>query len=210
MLTGRRNNNSLVPLKMREDMFQDAFFSSSWHEFDESRNQMMKKNSDFWDAVDADMKKFERDIAALEADMDTRMAPHRPSVPSWAVAEHQRHNWPVLDVKPKGQVGHMSDRIRESREAWEVEVDVSEYDPERVRLSVAGDVVTVHAETAKENTSNTFRQSTTIHSLTKRFTLPPGCDPDYISSRLSAQGILLVTCPRKLYLDGASPKAVRW
>ena len=27
---------------------QDAFFSSSWHEFDESRNQMMKKNSDFW------------------------------------------------------------------------------------------------------------------------------------------------------------------
>jgi hypothetical protein len=36
----------------------------------------------------------------------------------------------------------------------------------------------------------------TIHSLTKRFTLPPGCDPDYISSRLSAQGILLVTCPR--------------
>ncbi len=28
----------------------------------------------------------------------------------------------------------MSDRIRESREAWEVEVDVSEYDPERVRL----------------------------------------------------------------------------
>jgi hypothetical protein len=36
----------------------------------------------------------------------------------------------------------------------------------------------------------------TIHSLTKRFTLPHGCDPDYISSRLSAQGILLVTCPR--------------
>ena len=27
---------------------QDAFFSSTWHEFDESRNQMMKKNSDFW------------------------------------------------------------------------------------------------------------------------------------------------------------------
>jgi hypothetical protein len=28
--------------------FQDPFFSSTWDEFDESRNQMMKKNSDFW------------------------------------------------------------------------------------------------------------------------------------------------------------------
>ncbi len=27
---------------------QDPFFSSTWDEFDESRNQMMKKNSDFW------------------------------------------------------------------------------------------------------------------------------------------------------------------
>jgi hypothetical protein len=33
-----------------------------------------------------------------------------------------------------GQASHLSDRIKESREAWEVEVDVSEYDPERVRL----------------------------------------------------------------------------
>lgn len=209
MLTGRRNN-SLVPLQMREDMLKDPFFSSTWDEFDESRTLMMKKNSEFWDAVDADMKKFEMDIAALEADMEARMAPHRPSIPSWAVPDNQQHNWPVRDTKKKGHVGFVSDRIRESNEAWEVEVDVSEYDPDKVRLSVAGDVVTVQAETARENTVNTFRQSSTIHSLTKRFTLPPGCDADYISSRLSAQGILLITCPRKLYLHGPSQKAVRW
>ena len=28
-----------------------------------------------------------------------RMAPHRPSLPSWAVPDDQHHNWPVLEVK---------------------------------------------------------------------------------------------------------------
>ncbi len=32
-----------------------------------------------------------------------RMAPHRPSLPSWALPEEQRHNWPLLEVKPKGK-----------------------------------------------------------------------------------------------------------
>ena len=35
---------------------KEPFFSSTWDEFDQMRNQMMQKNGSFWDKVDQDMK----------------------------------------------------------------------------------------------------------------------------------------------------------
>ena len=35
--------------------------------------------------VESDMAEFEASVAAMEADLDQRMAPHKPGLPDWAL-----------------------------------------------------------------------------------------------------------------------------
>merc|ERR1712037_401640 len=57
-----RQQRGLVPFSNEA---KEPFFSSTWDEFDQMRNQMMEKNHGFWDKVDQDMKvKYE--LAAQE------------------------------------------------------------------------------------------------------------------------------------------------
>merc|ERR1719266_1248645 len=39
--------------------------------------------------MEKDMEDFERSVASMEADLDERMAPFRPSVPDWALPQGQ-------------------------------------------------------------------------------------------------------------------------
>merc|ERR1712032_191229 len=48
-----RPQRGLVPFSKEA---KEPFFSSTWDEFDQMRNQMMEKNHGFWDKVDQDMK----------------------------------------------------------------------------------------------------------------------------------------------------------
>merc|ERR1712117_579590 len=92
-----RPQRGLVPFSKEP---KEPFFSSTWDEFDQMRNQMMEKNHGFWDKVDQDMKdilqEFEKCVSQMEADMDSANAPLRPSLPSWALPEDHKKNWPMI------------------------------------------------------------------------------------------------------------------
>ena len=46
-----RQSTDMVPLG-RDGFFKDPFFSSTWDEFDQERNQIMSKSKNsFWDKV---------------------------------------------------------------------------------------------------------------------------------------------------------------
>merc|ERR1719458_1972082 len=79
-----RPQRGLVPFSNEA---KEPFFSSTWDEFDQMRNQMMEKNHGFWDKVDQDMKEFEKCVSQMEADMDSANAPLRPSVRSCEVGD---------------------------------------------------------------------------------------------------------------------------
>merc|ERR1712203_617002 len=200
-----RPQRGLVPFSKEA---KEPFFSSTWDEFDHMRNQMMEKNHGFWDKVDQDMKEFEKCVSQMEADMDNANAPLRPSVPSWALPEDHKKNWPMI-----GNCTETRDcevvKLETTESKWEVELDVAKFKPEDLKVAVVGDLVTISG-TQTEQIIGNDTSSNTSRSFTKRYTLPSGCDPDTLSSSLTVSGNLKVTCPRKKWLTGPSAKAIRY
>jgi len=187
-------------------------FSSSWSEFENDRNLMMKKTGDFWDNVEKDMIKFESGLAEIERDMHKRMAPHQPAVPEWALTPYQA-NFPQFSsggggINTFNVEGFRSHTIKDAPDEWELEVDVGEYDPEGIKLSVSGDTVIVRAGKStlemKANNHSSFSQS-----IERRFQLPEGCITDKLTSRLTKDNILKVHCPRNMFLFGPTKRAIR-
>lgn len=203
---------AVVPIQMREDLLKDPFFSSTWDEFDRESNRLSakSKNGDFWDKVEKDMEKFEKGIADMERDMEDRMKPHRPSIPNWAIPEKQKHNWPsILPADNKHEIqGFRSQSIKDTETNWMLELDLGGFEADGVKLSVKGDIVIVRA--GKSNLVLDQKNQTSFsQSIERRFTLPVGCDPDHITSRIDNNKMLIVNCPRKLMLSGPSSKAIR-
>ena len=44
----------------------------------------------------------------------------------------------------------------------------------------------------------TFFSSPQQRQFSRKWTLPPNCDPDKVQSNLSSDGILMVTCPKEI------------
>merc|ERR1712098_438960 len=95
-----------------------------------------------------------------------------------------------------------------SPDKWTVSLDVQKFTPESLKVKVAGDLVTISGAMDSSNVGNSC-ESYTSQSFSRSFTLPNGCDPEYLSSTLSNSGQLVVTCPRPYYLHGPSPKALK-
>jgi len=203
----------ITHLNSKTDNFMTVpLFSSSWSEFENDRNLMMKKTGDFWDNVEKDMIKFESGLAEIERDMHKRMAPHQPQVPEWALTPYQA-NFPQFSsggggINTFNVEGFRSHTIKDAPDEWELEVDVGEYDPEGIKLSVSGDTVIVRAGKStlemKANNQSSFSQS-----IERRFQLPEGCITDKLTSRLTKDNILKVHCPRNMFLFGPTKRAIR-
>merc|ERR1712241_816019 len=202
-----RPQRGLVPFSKEP---KEPFFSSTWDEFDQMRNQMMEKNHGFWDKVDQDMKEFEKCVSQMETDMDNANAPLRPSVPSWALPEDHKKNWPMIgNCTESGRSECEVVKLETTESKWEVELDVAKFKPEDLKVAVVGDLVTISGSQTEQFIGNDT-SSNTVRSFTKRYTLPSGCDPDPLSSSLTVSGNLKVTCPRKKWLTGPSAKAIRY
>lgn len=143
-----RQGTDMVPLG-RDGFFKDPFFSSTWEEFDQDRNQIMKKSGNgFWDKVESDMADFEASVAAMEADMNQRMAPFKPGVPSWALPQNQHKNWSITNEMDNSLPSTSSsmickDEVNTNKDKWEISIDVSNFSPDNLKVKVTGDVVVV-------------------------------------------------------------------
>merc|ERR1712061_592984 len=166
--------------------------------------------SSTWDKVDQDMKEFEKCVSQMEADMDNANAAPRPSVPSWALPEDHKKNWPMIgNCTESGRSECEVVKLETTESKWEVELDVAKFKPEDLKVAVVGDLVTISGSQTEQFIGNDT-SSNTVRSFTKRYTLPSGCDPDTLSSSLTVSGNLKVTCPRKKWLTGPSAKAIRY
>merc|ERR1712110_1093273 len=155
-----RPQRGLVPFSKDA---KEPFFSSTWDEFDQMRNQMMEKNHGFWDKVDQDMKEFEKCVSQMEADMDNANAALRPSVPSWALPEDHKKNWPMI-----GNCTETRDcevvKLETTESRWEVELDVAKFKPEDLKVAVVGDLVTIrHPDGANHWERHILEHKSIIH-----------------------------------------------
>ena len=87
------SNKDMVPINVRDPFFKDPFFSSTWDDFDQMRNDMMARSKAFWSKVDEDFTNFDETVRKMHTDMDRQMQPLQPQLPRWAIPDDLRDKW---------------------------------------------------------------------------------------------------------------------
>lgn len=83
--------------------------------------------------------------------------------------------------------------VRTDRDRYEICLQVKHYGPEEISVKVIGGCIVVEGkhEEKKDDVGYVSRQ------FLRRYPIPEGCFMDKINSRLSSDGLLFITVPRK-------------
>merc|ERR1711915_587667 len=101
------------------------------------------------------------------------------------------HHWMLPGLNSK--LGLDSLKNNENDSKMEVSLDTSQYRPDELKVSVEKGVVTVegkHEEKAEDGSKMVSRM------FSKKYTLPADAKDEDVVSKLSSDGILVVTAPR--------------
>ena len=90
-------------------------------------------------------------------------------------------------------------KVNENPNKFEVTLDVPQYKPEELKVTVINNTLSIegkHADEKQENDAESACSSSVMRQFSRKWTLPSGCDPDKVVSNLSSDGILMVTAPK--------------
>lgn len=82
--------------------------------------------------------------------------------------------------------------IKTDKDKFQVNLDVQHFDPEEISVKTSDGYVVVEGkhEERKDEHGYITRQ------FRRRYALPEGCNPETVESKLSSDGVLVVTAPR--------------
>merc|ERR1711963_1335457 len=87
---------------------------------------------------------------------------------------------------------------------FKVSLDTHGFQPEDLQIKVKDNIVNIEAKHEEKKSDSTSKSYSSKH-LSKSYTLPQGCKMEDVKSNLSADGILMVSAPKK-----NPPKSVRF
>ena len=194
-----------VPITLRDFFWQDPFFSTNWDDFNSLHDQMLQETKNIWG-------KFDRQLKRLESSEETSSAKQAESI----AKEDAEDSWmfprrlmrlPSLFNEEKTKDFVLKDdqtiKVRDDEKTFEVSLDTHNYRPDEIKVNVVDKVLSVegkHEEKSEDGSKYTSRQ------FIRKYTLPAECPPAEVASNLSADGVLLITAPKKLALKDTDRK----
>lgn len=173
-----------------------------------------------WCHQDDDIDDLLDDALLYEARPSTlmRLMGAAPARDSLVVRPRHTRRPPVLAVvRGPGNKKQLKKCLAEKRQkdqdehdAFNVGVDVRQYRPEELSVQVLKDEGCVVVEGKhEERLEQPDEHGYVLRQFSRRFKLPASVDPDTIVSRLSADGVLQVTAPRREALPSPKKDNVR-
>merc|ERR1712179_44893 len=211
-------SESRVPIVMKEDFFDDPFFKSSLEDFNNTRVNMFKESTDIWKHFDEEFDKMEGFTASEDQVMETK----KKKKTGWRFPMGLNHGLVQLDLfkrndrelsnrnecsgklsnKEVVEVKHEMDEkdekdkevicVREDKDKFEVSLDTSKYKPEDLKVSVKDRIITVEGKHEGEEGKKVVSRQ-----FCRKYSLPAGTKSDNVVSNLSADGILVISAPKK-------------
>ncbi|KPJ00666.1 PREDICTED: protein lethal(2)essential for life-like [Papilio xuthus] len=104
--------------------------------------------------------------------------------------EHYYRPWRHLAAATRD----LGSSIKADKDKFQVNLDVQHFSPEEISVKTADGYIVVEGkhEEKKDQHGYISRQ------FTRRYALPEGCTADAVESRLSSDGVLTVTAPKKV------------
>merc|ERR1711902_393066 len=179
----------------RDFVSDDTFFKNTWEDFDKMREGMFSESRDMWKRFDQD---FRTRTSMRESSQNTTF-----SVRNWSqTGRKESSNEMNNNHQPRWGSGWMlpaensrgldSFKTKDDDTKMEVSVDTSQYRPDELKVGVDRGVVTVegkHEEKAEDGSTMVSRM------FSKKYTLPSDAKEEDVVSKLSSDGILVVTAP---------------
>lgn len=98
-------------------------------------------------------------------------------------------------------VGH---NIIMDNEKFQVNVDVQHFAPEEINVKVVDGQVTIEGKHEEKRDEHGYIS----RQFVRKYTLPQGCLPDTVESKLSSDGVLTITAPKVLPLPSTGEKII--
>ncbi|XP_041984207.1 protein lethal(2)essential for life-like [Aricia agestis] len=83
--------------------------------------------------------------------------------------------------------------IKADKDKFQVNLDVQHFAPEEISVKTADGYIVVEGKHEEKQDEHGYIS----RQFVRRYALPEGCNPDTVESRLSSDGVLTVTAPRK-------------
>ncbi|XP_072945927.1 protein lethal(2)essential for life-like [Epargyreus clarus] len=84
--------------------------------------------------------------------------------------------------------------IKSDKDKFQVNLDVQHFAPEEISVKTTDGYIVVEGKHEEKKDQHGFIS----RQFTRRYAIPEGCSPENIESRLSSDGVLTVTAPRKM------------
>merc|ERR1712080_677946 len=212
--------SSRVPVTLRDFFFDDAFFKSTWDDFEKVRENMFRESRDMWKKFEEEFNRMESSMASnmlqsssqqmlesssssnkksQEIESKSRDQKDSHEVESWG----KRDGWmfPSMfnsDFAKQLDLFQTKDseviRMKDDDDKFEVSLDTSQYRPDELRVNVGEGMICVegkHEENSEDGRKMVFRQ------FSRKYSLPAGAKADKVVSNLSSDGVLVVSAPKQ-------------
>ncbi|XP_050357202.1 protein lethal(2)essential for life-like [Nymphalis io] len=84
--------------------------------------------------------------------------------------------------------------IKNDKDKFQVNLDVQHFNPEEISVKTADGYIVVEGKHEEKKDQHGFIS----RQFTRRYAIPEGCTPETVESRLSSDGVLTITAPRKV------------
>merc|ERR1711970_744827 len=181
---GGKMARSGAPVTIRDFLSDDPFFKNTWEDFDKLTEGMFSEPKSTWKRFDQDFRN--RTCMQKSSQETTSGEERRESI-------NESRSLMRNDLNSKFPKGLDSLKTNEDDSKMEVSLDTSQYRPDELKVSVEKGVVTVegkHEEKAEDGSKMVSRM------FSKKYTLPADAKDEDVVSKLSSDGVLVVTAPR--------------
>lgn len=101
-------------------------------------------------------------------------------------------------------INNVGQNITMDNEKFQVNVDVQHFAPEEINVKVVDGQVTIEGKHEEKRDEHGYIS----RRFVRKYTLPEGCLPDTVESKLSSDGVLTVIAPKVLPLPSTGEKIV--
>ncbi|XP_034831552.1 protein lethal(2)essential for life-like [Maniola hyperantus] len=98
----------------------------------------------------------------------------------------------------------MKERTESDYEKFQLNVDVQHFAPEDISVKVVNGFVTVEGKHEERLDEHGY----VSRQFVRRYALPEGCLPDTVESKLSSDGVLIITAPKVLPMPSTGERIV--
>merc|ERR1711931_168722 len=201
--TSGKMARSGAPVTIRDFLNDDPFFKNTWEDFDKLTEGMFSEPRSTWKRFDQDfrnrtcMQESSQETTSREERRESRKENGSLMRNDSNSRQHNGwispHQWMLPSLNSKLPKGLDSLKTNEDESKMEVRLDTSQYRPDELKVSVEKGVVTVegkHEEKAEDGSKMVSRM------FSKKYTLPADAKDEDVVSKLSSEGVLIITAPR--------------